>query len=144
MGLLPGWGRSPGGSSWKRTWQPTPVFFPGESHGQRGLEGYSLQYPTEADTTEVTQLACIAICNWLFSLGITSLRIIINVIVGFFSLLNNISWYRHTMVGLTIRLVKDICFISTSWQLCIDWHKHSCIYCCVTVLISFNFSRVNT
>ena len=25
-----------------RTWQPTPVVLPGESHGQRGLEGYSL------------------------------------------------------------------------------------------------------
>ena len=26
---------------WRRVWQPTPVFFPGESHGLRGLEGYS-------------------------------------------------------------------------------------------------------
>jgi len=26
---------------WRRTWQPTPVFLPGESHGQRSLEGYS-------------------------------------------------------------------------------------------------------
>ena len=26
---------------WRRVWQPTPVFFPGESHGQRRLEGYS-------------------------------------------------------------------------------------------------------
>ena len=26
---------------WGRKWQPTPVFFPGESHGQRSLEGYS-------------------------------------------------------------------------------------------------------
>ena len=26
---------------WRRAWQPTPVFLPGESHGQRGLEGYS-------------------------------------------------------------------------------------------------------
>ena len=25
----------------ERTWQPTPVFLPGESHGQRNLEGYS-------------------------------------------------------------------------------------------------------
>ena len=24
---------------WKRAWQPTPVFFPGESHGQRSLAG---------------------------------------------------------------------------------------------------------
>ena len=26
---------------WRRLWQPTPVFLPGESHGQRSLAGYS-------------------------------------------------------------------------------------------------------
>ena len=26
---------------WRRKWQPTPVFLPGESHGQSGLTGYS-------------------------------------------------------------------------------------------------------
>ena len=26
---------------WRREWEPTPVFLPGESHGQRSLEGYS-------------------------------------------------------------------------------------------------------
>ena len=26
----------------RRKWRPTPVFFPGKSHGQRGLEGFSL------------------------------------------------------------------------------------------------------
>ena len=26
---------------WRRAWQPTPVFLPGEFHGQRSLEGYS-------------------------------------------------------------------------------------------------------
>ena len=30
---------------WKRAWQPTPVFLPGESHGQRSLVGYSPQGP---------------------------------------------------------------------------------------------------
>ena len=28
-------------SPWRRKWQPTPVFLPGESHGQRSLAGYS-------------------------------------------------------------------------------------------------------
>ena len=27
--------------SWRRKWQPNPVFLPGESHGQRSLAGYS-------------------------------------------------------------------------------------------------------
>ena len=26
---------------WRRKWQPTPVFLPGKSHGQRGLVDYS-------------------------------------------------------------------------------------------------------
>ena len=26
---------------WRRKWEPTPVFLPGESHGQRSLAGYS-------------------------------------------------------------------------------------------------------
>ena len=26
---------------WRRKWQPTPVFLPGESHAQRSLESYS-------------------------------------------------------------------------------------------------------
>ena len=27
--------------AWRREWQPTPVFLPGEFHGQRSLVGYS-------------------------------------------------------------------------------------------------------
>ena len=30
-----------GVKAWQRAWQPTPEFFPGESHGQRSLAGYS-------------------------------------------------------------------------------------------------------
>ena len=39
---------------WRRTEQPTPVFLPGESHGQRILVGYSPWDHKELDTTEVT------------------------------------------------------------------------------------------
>ena len=38
--------------SWRRKWQPTPVFLPGESHGCRSLVGYSLRGRKESDTTE--------------------------------------------------------------------------------------------
>ena len=41
--------------SWRRKWQPTPVFLPGESHEQRSLAGYSLWYHKESDMTEYTQ-----------------------------------------------------------------------------------------
>ena len=47
-GSIPGLGRFP----WRRKWQPTPVFLPGESHGQRSLVGYSPQGRKESDMTE--------------------------------------------------------------------------------------------
>ena len=31
-----------GKTAWRRRWQPTPVFLPGKSHGQRSLDGYRL------------------------------------------------------------------------------------------------------
>ena len=37
---------------WKRKWQPTPVFLPGKSHGQRGLVGYSPVGCKNLDMTE--------------------------------------------------------------------------------------------
>ena len=39
---------------WKRKWQHTPVFLPGESHEQRILVGYRPQFRKESDTTEHT------------------------------------------------------------------------------------------
>ena len=39
---------------WRRKWQPTPVFLPGESQGRGSLVGYRLRGHTESDTTEVT------------------------------------------------------------------------------------------
>ena len=39
---------------WRRAWQPTPVFLPGESHEQRNLRGYSPWGCKESDMTEVT------------------------------------------------------------------------------------------
>ena len=37
---------------WRRKWQPTPVFLPGEFHGQRSLAGSSPWSCKESDTTE--------------------------------------------------------------------------------------------
>ena len=39
---------------WRRAWQPTPVFLPGEAHGQRSLEGHSPSGHKESDMTEET------------------------------------------------------------------------------------------
>jgi len=40
---------------WRRKWQPTPVFLPGESQEQGSLVGCRLWGHTESDTTEATQ-----------------------------------------------------------------------------------------
>ena len=40
---------------WRRKWQPTPVFLPGESQGWGSLVGCHLWGRTQSDTTEVTQ-----------------------------------------------------------------------------------------
>ena len=37
---------------WRRKWQPTLVFLPGESHGQRSQVGCGPRSPKESDTTE--------------------------------------------------------------------------------------------
>ena len=37
---------------WRRKWQPSPLFLPGEPHEQRSLAGYSAWGHTELDTTE--------------------------------------------------------------------------------------------
>ena len=48
---------------WRREWLPTPVFLPGEFHGQRSLAGYGV---AELDTTEKLKL--------LFSLWLKSME----------------------------------------------------------------------
>ena len=53
LGFEPWVGKIP----WRRAWQPTPVFSPGEAHGQRGLVGYRPQGCKELDMTKVTTQA---------------------------------------------------------------------------------------
>ena len=65
-----------GKSPWRRAWQPTPVFMPRESRGQRSLVGYSPWGCKESDRTEPT-LACthiqyLSFSVWLISLSIMS------------------------------------------------------------------------
>ena len=47
-----------GNIPWRRTWQPTPVFLPGKSHGQSSLAGPVHRVNKESDTTEATEHVC--------------------------------------------------------------------------------------
>ena len=66
--LLLDYGVFPGGSDgkesagvrkipWRTEWLPTPVFLPGEFHGQRSLVGYSPWGHKESDRTEQLTLS---------------------------------------------------------------------------------------
>ena len=57
---------------WRRKWQPTPVFVPRESHGQRSLACYSPRGRKESDTTELLQFTSLyVIPSWLSGKGTT-------------------------------------------------------------------------
>ena len=49
---------------WRRKWQPTPAFWPGESHGQRSLAGHGPWGRRESDMPEATKHT---LCAYIFS-----------------------------------------------------------------------------
>ena len=65
---------------WRREWQPTPGFLPGESYGQRSLVGYSPRGNKESDTTKQLTLSLYRVMSaHPLTMGdtITKVRIII-------------------------------------------------------------------
>ena len=52
----------PGKTPWRRAWQPTPGFLPGESHGQRSLADYGLWGHTKSDTSEGSEHTQANVC----------------------------------------------------------------------------------
>ena len=70
--LIPG---SVGKISWKRAWQPTLIFLPGEFHGERSLADDSPQGCKESVTIK-EHLACrskLLVCKTLLSVGIIAI-----------------------------------------------------------------------
>ena len=57
---------------WRRKWQPTPVFLPGEVHGQRSLVGHSPWGHKELDSTEWLM------CYWWQSCAASPSRVVVN------------------------------------------------------------------
>ena len=70
LGSKSGSGRSPG----KGKWQPTPVFLPGESHGQRSLVGCSPRGHRASDTTEQLTLHVVLLSGRDLAYSYTSFR----------------------------------------------------------------------
>ena len=65
-GSSPGVGKTP----WRRKWQPTPVFLPGKSHGQRSLVGYSPGGHKELDAAEHWISKAVSVFCWLSMWGV--------------------------------------------------------------------------
>ena len=61
----PGFDPWVGKMPWRRAWQPTLVFWPGEAQRPRILVGHSPQHRKEADMTKVTEVACIYLADYL-------------------------------------------------------------------------------
>ena len=69
---------------WRRKWQPTPVFLPGESHGWRSLAGYSPWGCKESDRTERLHFTSLLLVQVLYYLGNYLLQFELKVILFFF------------------------------------------------------------
>ena len=48
----------------RREWQPTPVFLPGEFHGQRNLAGYSSWGCKQLDRTNTFTIVILSLQGW--------------------------------------------------------------------------------
>ena len=56
--------------SWRREWQPTSVFLPGESHGQKSLEGYCPWDHKELDMIEQITVSLSQVLTSLLGWGL--------------------------------------------------------------------------
>ena len=69
---------------WRRKWQPTSVFLPGESHGWRSQAGYSPWGCKESDRTERLHFTSLLLVQVLYYLGNYLLEFELKVILFFF------------------------------------------------------------
>ena len=87
--------------SWRREWLPSPVFWPGEFHGQGSLSGYSPWGHKKLDTTEQLSLSC----QWtpgymcLFQLCFSQvIRPVVGIVGSYGSFIPNFLRNLHTVL----------------------------------------------
>ena len=103
---------------WRRIWQPTLVFLPGKSRGQRSLTGYSPWGRKEWDMTEVTEHAHIHCLKKM--------------------LCNSVSLLYASQWILALFLIGLIYFLLSSFS---NIHTSTCIYMCILYINSFRMCR---
>ena len=107
---------------WRKKWQPTPVFLPGESHGKRSLVGYRPQGCKDADTTEVTQHAQMNenLEKDIFYLLLSSafLHIKLAKIQKFYKLSVNVEGKSHCKGNISVTFLKGKLVVSSFRLIC--------------------------
>ena len=94
---------------WRRAWQPTPVFLPGEFHGQRSLAGYSSWNHKESEMTE--RLSTAHCGKWCFLKIVCNFKarsrsvLVVSFLCSSTGLLNRMhfsraEWYYWELLGL--------------------------------------------
>ena len=108
---------------WRRKWLPTPVFLPGESHGQRSLACYSPWGHKESDTAKqltlfFTLLTCMQSCRmyrfgWdcIFYIYIYDIVILIQFCYYFF--FHSILWL---VLFLTVEYTSNPVPLTNAWH----------------------------
>ena len=116
---------------WRRKWQPTPVFLPGESQGWGSLVGYHLWGCTESDTTEATQQQQVAAAaKWK----------------DFQNKLNKNNQAVECMKYISYKNIQTFCLLkeclSMSAYLLTDTYKRKEIYICIKLKIRQQSKKV--
>ena len=122
-------------SPWRRTWQPAPVFLPGEFHGQRNLVDYSSWGLKESDMTE-----------WLTLLHTSTLYLVyMNIILNYIISLHNVSeakkkkdieshnlfYLKNKMLMINNVAVYNVCVWILFFKINFYWSLVG-LQCCVT------------
>ena len=108
---------------WRRKWQPTPVFLPGESHGQRSQVGYSPWGSKELDMTERASTWVPPVntfcARWFSYLSCSvSFQIWILLITWIRTFISNMRMLRPTYIKVLLKVLSlQIGFIAPTLQL---------------------------
>ena len=118
----------------RRAWLPTPVFLPGESHGQRNLVGYSPYGHKESDTAENNnnkknldnkkEYRISSICFSYFCVKIMTHNLICGQLFHIFYYNNIFVWYGFVLSCLSkiwspylTFTLRSIGFLTETWEL---------------------------
>ena len=150
--------------SWRKKWQPTPVFLPGKFHSQRSLVGYSPRGCNESDTTAHTWhssvLLLLPVMEWDFRVCQLHLLvflpvILVSVIMQFGCVLYTLmkcgcekkmlsaAWFRR--LGEKVAKTKSTCCrVRCGWVNTKDWNLLYLDWFLSAFEISFYFKKTET